>query len=171
LVRRATTTPETGVDTNSIVLTVHNQEDLPALWAYVSSSDYHTQVRLISKTLKVQGDLISVPFDREHYRDLAANIYRMVCHPTQWLFHGHPANAEIGTALHIGLARLSGYQWSAEAKLDMRLSARADEWIAKAATLPSSDNGLMALPAVAGERALPDRLARLPRDGLRFRLV
>jgi hypothetical protein len=139
---------QTGVDNNSIVLTVHNQEDLPAQWAYVSSSDYHTQVRLISKALKVQGDLISVPFDREHYRDLAANVYPnglpepYSTDPTQWRFHGHPANAEIGTALHIGLARLSGYQWPAEATLDMRLSARADEWIAKAATLPSSDKGL-----------------------------
>jgi hypothetical protein len=79
--------------------------------------------------------------------------------PTQWLFHGHPAEADTGAALHVALARLSGYRWPAEADKEMRLSAEARDWIAKAGTLPDGDrDGLLAISGVAGEKPLADRL-------------
>jgi hypothetical protein len=79
--------------------------------------------------------------------------------PTQWLFHGHPAQAEKGATLHVALARLCGYRWPAESDEKMRLSQEARAWIAKAAALPQGDDdGLLALPAVAGERPLAERL-------------
>ena len=79
--------------------------------------------------------------------------------PTQWLYHGHPAQAEIGTALHVALARLAGYRWPAESDAEMRLSAEAHAWIAKATALPAADiDGLLSLEAVAGEQPLAQRL-------------
>jgi hypothetical protein len=61
--------------------------------------------------------------------------------------------------LHVALARLCGYRWPAETDVNMRLSAEACEWIAKAAILPNGDNdGLLGVPAVAGEKSLADRL-------------
>lgn len=79
--------------------------------------------------------------------------------PTQWLFHGYPAQAEAGTALHVALARLAGFRWPAESDPEMRLSEKARAWIAKAAALPGPDaDGILCLPAAAGERPLADRL-------------
>jgi hypothetical protein len=155
----------TSFDNNSIVLTTYDKEDLPAMWAYVSSSDYHKQVRLISKALKVQGDLIKVPFNRAYYRELAATTYMnglpepYSADPTQWLFHGHPAQTRTSTALQVALARLCGYCWPAETDKNLRLSREARDWIAKTVTLPMcDDDGLLPCPAVAGERPLIERL-------------
>src|SRR5690606_1134980 len=71
----------------------------------------------------------------------------------------HPAQAETGTQLHVALGRLAGYRWPAEDDPDMRLSAEAREWIAKAAALPAPDaDGILPLAAVGAERPLADRL-------------
>lgn len=152
-------------DNNSIVLTPHKPDDLAALWEYISSLEYSRQVRLNSKALKVQGDLVQVPFDCDYYKGLALAKYPNGLpepysdDPTQWLFHGHPRHATTGTELHVALARLSGYRWPAETDTAMRLSAEARARIAEAATLPpSDDDGLLALVPVLGERPLADRL-------------
>jgi hypothetical protein len=79
--------------------------------------------------------------------------------PVEAVFHGHPARADTGTALHVALARACGYRWPAETDPDMRLSDEARHWIAKAASLPEGDSdGLLSVPAVAGEKPLADRL-------------
>jgi hypothetical protein len=108
---------------------------------------------------------VKVPFDVAHWSRIAQETYPNGLpspysdDPTQWLFHGHPANANKGTALHVALARLGGYRWPAEADQDMRLSAEAREWIAKTKTLPDGDrDGLLAIAGVAGEKPLADRL-------------
>jgi hypothetical protein len=108
---------------------------------------------------------LNIFFDRHHWRAVAAVRYPhglpepQSDHPAQWLFHGHPLSAEKGTALHVALARLCGYRWPAETDIEMRLSAKARDWIAKSATLPpGDDDGLLSYPAVVGERPLVERL-------------
>ena len=79
--------------------------------------------------------------------------------PTNWLFHGHPANTTQFSKLNVGLARLCGYRWPAENDFNMHLSDEARGWIAKAAELPPGDNdGLLGVSAIAGEKPLADRL-------------
>ena len=52
-----------------------------------------------------------------------------------------------------------GYRWPAEMDGEMHLSDEARGWIAKAGELPVGDNdGLVGVPAVAGERPFADRL-------------
>ncbi|TBG63287.1 SAM-dependent methyltransferase [Rhizobium leguminosarum] len=152
-------------DSNSVAVIPTSQSDLPAVWAFMSDPIYREAVRSISKALKVQGDLIQVPFDLARWKRLSAENYPSGLpepysnDPTQWLFHGHPAKACKGTALHVALARLCGYRWPSETDKDMRLSDEARDWIAKAAALPDSDqDGLVALAGVAGEKPLADRL-------------
>lgn len=130
------------------------------------SKDFHTVVRQIDPSVAItNATFVKVPFAIEHWTKVAEEEYPNGLpepysdDPTQWQFHGHPAHADKGGALHVALARLSGYRWPAERDQDMRLSTDARDWIAKAATLPPGDeDGLLALPAVAGERPLVDRL-------------
>jgi hypothetical protein len=103
---------------------------LTAIWAFCSSAQYAKAVRLIDQAVKVtNGTLVKVPFDLSHWSTVATEKYPNELpepysdDPTQWLFHGHPAQAEVGTHLHVALARLAGYRWPSESDPDMRLSA------------------------------------------------
>ena len=153
-------------DQSSAVIVPNNPGDLPAIWSFCSSSEFNDSVRVIDQALKVtNATLVKVPFDLEHWASVAAERYPdglpepYSDDPTQWLFHGHPAQAETGTHLHVALARLAGYRWPGESDADMRLSAEARAWIARSATLPRPDaDGVLPLLAVAGERPLADRL-------------
>ena len=142
------------------------QEHLPAIWSFLSSPAYSEAIRRIDRSLKVTNTtLTKVPFDLDHWTKVASEDYPTGLpeprsdDPTQWLFHGHPAQTEIGTNLHVALARLAGYRWPAESDPDMRLSPEAREWITKAAALPASDaDGILPLAAVGAERPLAERL-------------
>ncbi|MER9746156.1 SAM-dependent methyltransferase [Mesorhizobium sp. M0140] len=146
-----------------------NSAILPAMWCFLRSKQFADSVRQIDKSLKVPTlTLLKVPFDLQHWELVAAAECEgglpepYSADPTQWLFHGHPAKTDRGSALHVALARLSGYRWPAESDKDMRLSSEAREWIAKTTILPEGDNdGLLALSGVAGEKPLADRLRSL----------
>lgn len=152
-------------DSNSVVLIPHEPQNLPAIWAFVSSDLFRVSVRKVSRSLKVQGDLVNVPFDIDHWQKIALEKYPDGLpelyseDPTQWIFHGHPAKAEKGTSLHVALARFSGYQWPAENDKVMNLSSESRRWISEAEKLPTADaDGILCLPTVTGERSLADRL-------------
>jgi hypothetical protein len=153
-------------DNNCAAMTVADDAHLPAVWTFCSSTEYQVSVRRIDPKVSVtNATLTKVPFDLAHWTAKAAERYPSGLpepysdDPTQWLFHGHPAKTELGTHLHVALARLAGYRWPAESDSDMRLSVEAKAWIAKTATLPEADaDGVLPLLAVAGERPLADRL-------------
>jgi hypothetical protein len=139
---------------------------LEAIVAFCSSPNFALEVRKIDKKLNVTNATFGkVPFDLAHWRAAATEMNHdglaepYSDDPSQWLFHGHPAQAGSGTQLHVALARLAGYEWPAENDPDMRLSAEARKWIVKAANLPAADaDGVLPLLAVAGDRPLADRL-------------
>jgi hypothetical protein len=153
-------------DCNACAIVPNRPADLPALWAYAVSGELSAAVRKFDKSLKVTPkNLLKIPFDVDYWSERAFQLFPdglpepYSDDPSQWLFHGHPANAVTGTPLHVGLARISGYHWPAELDPDMRLSDEARGWIAKAAELPPGDNdGLLGVPPVAGEKPLADRL-------------
>ncbi|OJF91480.1 hypothetical protein AX761_22350 [Rhizobium sp. 58] len=152
-------------DSNSVAVIPTDNDDLAALWTFMSDETYRNEVRKISKALKVQGDLVQVPFDKEFWTAEATKLYPLglplpySIKPTQWLFHGHPTNSDKGAALHVALARVGGYRWPAEANDRMRISDETRNWVARTADLPPGDNdGLVGLPPVAGEKSLADRL-------------
>lgn len=137
-----------------------------AITAFVMAPEYQQEIRKVDKVLKVTAaTLVKVPFHLAHWQEVAATRYPSGLSepysddPTQWLFHGHPAQAEKGMALHVALARLAGFRWPAETDEAMRLSAEAREWIAEAATLPPAvADGILCLPPVGGEAPLAERL-------------
>ena len=153
-------------DSNSSAIVPKNNDDLPAIWEFCESGEFSRLVRQIDNSLKLAPKtLLKIPFDIDYWSSIAAEKYpNGLPEPysedaAQWTFHGHPANANVGAALHVALGRLCGYRWPAETGIEMRLSVDARGWIAKAAELlPCDEDGLLCVPAVAGEKPLAERL-------------
>lgn len=155
-------------DDNTGVLIPKNPNHLLPIWCFCSSPRYNQAIREIDQTLKVTyPTLVKVPFDLDHWTRAAAEKYPNGLpkpysdDPTQWLFHGHPAQSD--EPLQVAVARLLGYRWPAELDPDMELSAEARAWVQKsAALLPLvDDDGIVCLPPVRGEMGAADRLENL----------
>lgn len=153
-------------DNSAAVFIVDDADALPAVYAFLTSDVYAREVRKMNSKYQVATTALGkVPFDLEYWRTVALDKFPdgipqpYTSDPTQWLYHGHPADAERGGAIHVALARLCGYKWPSEYGIHMRLSAEARDWVTKAAALPEGDtDSLLGVPAVAGEKPLADRL-------------
>lgn len=158
-------------DSNVSPIIPSNPEDLPALWAYCSSSEYRKNVREIDKKVAVaNATLVQVPFDVGAWREAASEC---IPHgvpdpysdsPTQWIFHGHPQPAT--EPLHVAAARLLGYTWPAETDDKMELSDEARRWIACSKSLAhhADKDGIVCIPPVGQESSAEDRLRNLLAD-------
>ncbi len=141
---------------------------LPAIWCFCSSPEFSEAVREIDQAIKVtNATLVKVPFDLDYWTQVAQEKYPNGLpkpysdDPTQWIFHGHPAQAV--EPLQVAVARLLGYQWPAESDQDMELSDQSREWIAKCESLSShlDDDGIVCLSPVRGEKSADERLEAL----------
>jgi hypothetical protein len=156
-------------DQSASVIVPKQFDDLPAIYTFLRSDEFKTEIRKIDSSMKLTNStFVKVPFDMDLWREKAAERYAEGVpepysdDPTQWLFHGNPAFAEVGTQIHVALARLAGHRWPAESDADVRLSNLARERLALAAELPGADlDGLLTLHAAGGERPLADRLRTL----------
>ena len=153
-------------DTNAAVIVPHDLSDLPAIWAFCSSPHYNDAVRKIDRKLNVtNATLVKVPFDVDHWRQVAAERYPEgipkphADDPTQWLFDGDPARAD--TTLQVAVARLLGYRWPRQTGSSFmdcpsvdpdRLEHHADE------------DGIVCLAAFASEASARERLVALLAD-------
>jgi hypothetical protein len=153
-------------DNNVAVVYPKDNDYMSAIAAFCLDGAFTSSVRSMDRALKVtNATLLKTSFDRDYWTDAGANQFAsgipepFTDDPTEAAFHGHPAQATTGTSLLVGLARLAGYRWPAEHDTEMRLSAEARAWIAKVADLPGADDdGILCVPAVAGERPLAERL-------------
>jgi hypothetical protein len=152
-------------DSNVAVVLPHISAHLPAIWCFCSSSQFHEVVRIIDQALKVtNATLVKVPFDLDYWQKIAAEKYPNGLpqpysdDPTQWLFHGHPIQAE--RPLQVALARLLGYRWPAESDDEMELSPEARELIGavQAFNTLSDEDGIVCIPSVNSEYAGAERL-------------
>jgi hypothetical protein len=136
-------------DNSTGVVIPNTASDLPAVWAFMQSSEYPILVRRIDRSLKVNAtSLVKVPFDLERWRSVAEESVPKPWSddPTQWVFGGRP---EVSTApLQVAVARLVGYRWPAQLDVD-ELDQLADS------------DGIVCLPSVRGERTGPERLHEL----------
>ncbi|HBR3944938.1 TPA: N-6 DNA methylase, partial [Klebsiella pneumoniae] len=157
--------------------------DIPALYSYVSSSEYVKNVRAVDQKLNVTAaTLTKVPFDIEHWQKVAEEQYPKglpkpyTNDPTQWIFHGHPCGSVIWdeekkwtaiadkrtdeTVLQVAVARLLGYRWPAELDDKMELADEMLHWLGKSDELLKlvDDDGIVCLPALRGEKAAASRL-------------
>lgn len=155
-------------DQSSAVVLPKESTYLPAIWCFCSSPEYHKAVRRIDQKLNVtNATLVKVPFDLDHWTKVAAERYPdglpkpYSDDPTQWIFHGHPAQSD--APLQVAVARLLGYRWPAELDPEMELSEEAHTWIKKCDELLAyeDDDCIVCIPPVRGEAAAADYLLNL----------
>ena len=145
------------------------EDHLEAMWAFVSSGCFLSEMRKINRKPSVDnGYFTKVGFDLAYWQAFAADKLPdgppkpYSDDPTQWLFHGHPAHAEPGTELHVALARLAGYRWPAETDGEIELSSLGRQRIEQVEGLPVRDaSGLLPLNSHGGHRPLADRIRAL----------
>ncbi|WP_434429187.1 Eco57I restriction-modification methylase domain-containing protein [Aeromonas veronii] len=173
-------------DSNVAVVLPKNDKDLPAIWSYCSSIEFHTDVRNIDQALKVTNStLVKVPFDLERWSEIARSDYPHGLpkpysnDPIQWIFHGHPCASVIWdeeskwtkeglvrfdeTVLQVAVARLLGYQWPAELDEEIVLADEQRQLVDEVAKLNAfaDEDGIVCLPAVRGEAPAHTRLEKL----------
>ena len=172
-------------DENAVVIVVKEKRLLDSVFSCVSDESFNINVRKINQTLKVRGDLVKIPFDLDHWTQVAAERYPnglpkpYTDDPTQWIFHGHPCGSVIwdedakwtakgplrtdDSVLQVAVARLLGYRWPAELDPDMELAGEQRAWVQRCeALLPhADDDGILCIPPVRGEAAAADRLLNL----------
>ena len=155
-------------DSSVTVIRPYNEEVLSGIYAYCVSGEFEKAIRNIDTKLSVTtSTMLNIPFDLDHWTRVAAEKYPdglpmpYSPDPTQWLFHGHPADS--AAPLQVAVARLLGYRWPAETDPAMELADTARAWVARSAELlPFADkDGIVCLPPVRGEFAAADRLTAL----------
>ena len=150
-------------DKNAATLIPSSSEHLLAIYCYVQTSDFTTDVRKVDQSLKVTiGTLVKVGFDLAHWQKVAAEKYPhglpkpFSSDPTQWLFNGHPAGAD--QPLHAAVARLLGYQWPRQTGSGFPdCQALGPDGLENLA----DDDGIVCLSPIRGETAATDRLRSL----------
>lgn len=150
-------------DNSVAVILPKKMEHLPAIWCFCSSPQYVAEVRKINQKMQVaSATLVKVPFDLAHWQKVAAEKYPhglpkpFSSDPMQWLFNGHPAGAD--QPLHVGVARLLGYQWPRQTGSSFpdcpALGPDGLETLA-------DDDGVVCLPAINREQPAAARLRAL----------
>ena len=154
-------------DDSTMVLIPKKEDYLLPIWSFCESNEYNKEVRKVDRKLKVRSALVKVPFDLDYWTKVAEEKYPNGLpkpysdDPTQWIFHGHPAQSE--EPLQVAIARLLGYRWPAETDPDMKLSEESHVLVEKSQRLlPFADeDGIVCIPPVRGEMKAEDRLENL----------
>ena len=172
-----------------VAVVCHDDFDLPALWCFVQSKEFLTEVRLLNDKIIIPTGVISkVPFDKERWRCVAQEKYPcglpdpFTNDPTQWIFHGHPfANVywdedakmlKIGgprydaTVLQVVVARLLGYKWPSELDREMSLAFEMRRVMRDNCELDShvDDDGIVCIPSLNRELPAADRVLAMLED-------
>ncbi len=136
-------------DQNCAVVVPTDYTHLPAIWEFCQSPEFGKAVRRLDPNVKVtNATLEKVPFDVKHWNEVARSAYPGGLptpnsnDPTQWLFRGNPVDST--EPLQVAVVRLLGYRWP-DQKQDS-LDELAD------------DDGVVAIPAVAGEPPAAQRV-------------
>lgn len=137
-------------DNNTAIILPHDPSHLPTIWAFCQSVEFREAVRRIDRNMKVtNATLVKVPFDLARWQTVAGEagpVPEPYSHdPTQWLFKGHPVRS--AEPLQVAVARLLGYEWPEQEDDGLAPCVDAD--------------GIICMPAVAGEQPAAERLRTL----------
>jgi hypothetical protein len=137
-------------DKSCVVLAPKVDGVLPAVLAYCTMGNYEAEVRAIdTKVGAATSVMVEVPFDLAEWSTRAEadrpRIGRQRLNPSQWLFDGRlQASTE---PLQVAVGRLLGYRWPDHEGDDLDQLADGD--------------GLVPLPAIAGELGAADRMRKV----------
>jgi hypothetical protein len=150
----------TAFDTNVAVLTAKRESDLPAILAFCLSDEFNHLVRVINRKMNVgDASLIKVPFDLARWQRIASEKYPTglpqpsTNDPTQWLFGGHPSNAD--HPLQVAAARMLGFRWPRQTGSEFPdCPELGPDGLEKLA----DEDGIVCLPALNKEQPASTRL-------------
>ena len=124
----------------------------PPCGRFANHRSFHDDVRRIEQASNChKRPLVKVPFDLEHWQNVAAEDYPNGLpdphsnDPTQWLFKGHPKDST--DPLQVAVARLLGYRWPDQEPDKLDALADAD--------------GIVPIPSVRGEPPAAERLREI----------
>jgi tRNA1(Val) A37 N6-methylase TrmN6 len=155
-------------DKNAATIIPKDNDYLLPIYEFCQSDEFRSALRQIDQRINVMiGTMVKVPFDLEYWQSVADEKYPNGLpkpysdDPTQWIFHGHPAQSE--APLQVAVARLLGYRWPAELDPDMELSDEARELVRCSEDLTeyADEDGIICIPAVRGEAPAGERLLNL----------
>jgi N-6 DNA Methylase len=128
--------------------------DLAAILTFIKSDQFIKSVRGVDQAVSVtESSFIKVPFDLEHWRQVAADEYPNGLpeprsnDPTQWLFKGDLKDST--DPLQVAMARLLGYRWPDQ--VPDSIDDLADK------------DGIVPIPGVRNEEPASDRLREVLR--------
>ncbi len=168
-------------DTNVAVIIPKIEDDLAAIYCFVSDSEFSRSVRKLDKALKVTNATITkVPFDKMKWRKIASERFPkglpepFSSDPIQWLFNGHPRGSsslahlcedgpvtQRGVSEHplqVAVARLLGYRWprqTGSSFIDCPAIVEPDE-IDTSGVVDA--DGIVCFPAIHGEPTAHERV-------------
>ena len=103
-------------DDNTYAVIPNKNSDMEAIYAFICSDEYRTEVRKRNQKLAIDTQsMISVPFEIEKWRERATSICPVGIpapisrSPSQWLFSGYPSQSD--NPMQVAVARLLSYQW------------------------------------------------------------
>ena len=141
--------------------------------------------RLIKWSRSPNATFLKVPFDLDHWTEVAAERYPNGLpepysdDPTQWIFHGDPCRSVIWdkgtkvtaygptrfdhTVLQVAVSRLLGYRWPAELDPGMRLAPEQRTIVEGCGTYDefADADGIVCVSPTRGETSAADRLRGL----------
>jgi hypothetical protein len=138
-------------DATMAVVAPKDPADLGPLWHAFRSGAVQTAIRSYHPKVSIEVDtILSAPIDMGYWRKVAEEAGPLPepwsDDPTQWLSEGRPEMSI--SPLQVAVARLVGYQWPEQAE-SHELDAYADV------------DGIVCLPAVAGEAPAADRVQQV----------
>jgi hypothetical protein len=138
---------------------------IPAIWAYMTSSEFHRDVRKFNSKVNVtNGTFALLPFDYETWNQVARERFLQGVtftepdDPTQWLFNGKPQCVD--DPLQVATVRLTGYRWPRQwGSSFVDYPAIGTDDIER----HSDQDGIVCLTATKGEAPAHERLSELLR--------
>ncbi|MDO8502510.1 MAG: hypothetical protein Q7S20_11775 [Gemmatimonadaceae bacterium] len=152
---------------NSTPVIIPTREDyLPAVWAFVSSSHFASEMRRLNPKVSVDNGYVGkVEFDLAYWEQRAHERYPDGLpkphsnDPSQWLFAGQPRGSE--SPLHVAVARLVGFRWPRQSGSSFpECAALGDDGLEHHADV----DGIVCLQALQREHPAPTRLRSLLAD-------
>jgi hypothetical protein len=153
-------------EVSTAVLIPNDEKDLPAIWAYVSSPTYNSDVRAIDPSLKVtNATLAKVLFNLAEWADVVRDTNRdtlppiITDDPTQWIFNGHPMGSK--KPLQVAVARLLGYRWPRQTGSTFLSSPTIEPDLFES---HADADGIVCLSSMSGRPPAAERLRALLAD-------
>ena len=154
-------------DANCCAIIPHDEQLVPALWAYCSSNRYNEDLRKLNQSISIASNnlLLQVPFDLEYWRDRARQLESQSSgfsgeksRPDQWVYNQNLTNTDPECVLQVAACMLMGYQWPMVTCSPVGPSDQAGQQVLSDFY---DEDGIVCLDSLRGEASATERIRRI----------